>query len=88
MGHVCTAMCTDHLHFSRLGHGSTDWGAKAHCQVHVLCSICNIQVHRVVCMRFTCTQWQHYICGEGVVVEVTLDIEPYVPNNLCTSVME
>ena len=55
MGHVCTAMCTGHLHFSRLGHGSTECGAKTHCLVHVVCSICNIQVHRVVCMRFTCT---------------------------------
>ena len=88
MGHVCTAMCTDHHHFSRLGHGSTKWVGRTHCLVHVVCSICNIQVHRVVCMRFTCTYTVAALCGEGIVVEVTPDIEPYVPNNLCTSVME
>ena len=86
MGHVCTAMCTGHLHFSRLGHGSTEWGAKAHCLVHVLCSICNIQVHRVVCM--SSHVYMAALCGEGIVVEVTPDIEPNVPSNLCTSVME
>ena len=24
-GHLCTAMCTDHLHFRRQGHGSPEW---------------------------------------------------------------
>ena len=87
MGHVCTAMCTDHLlHFSRLGHGSTEWVVRTHCLAHVSCSICNIQVHRVVCM--SSHVYMAALCGEGVVVEVTPDIEPYVPNNLCTSVME